>query len=372
METAEQNIRNQHTNLSLLTNLTTILPLPRKAKRPQKRKKHRRNISPFLRPSPFLPKTTPTSKIQHNPSLSPLPLSPPPALSLSFLMWPPWSSTATTTSHQAGPRSFSFSTFKDIISLVNDENPRSPPPQSDKTPSSPRKIACVFHRVRTAASALRSWRSTAAPNEPNPRRIVLYFTSIGVIRRTFDDCRAVRSILQGLRLAVDERDLSMHRAFRDELKASLGREEEDFDLPRVFIGDRCIGGADEIRQLHETGELKKVVEGLEGAWPGECDTCGGARFSVCGHCHGSHKCYVDKGGFQGCWLCNENGLKKEEEEEKQQQQQQELNRGDVGFHGSSCNYWAEPQRPCAGLRSGESRSILGLHGTFHKRLALKR
>lgn len=98
----------------------------------------------------------------------------------------------------------------------------------------------------------------------------------------------------------------MHSGFLEELKGILGKKS--LALPRVFIGGRYVGGAEEIRQLHETGELKKIVEGFPKAEPGVCDGCGGLRFVLCSNCNGSHKCYSEKGGFRCCSVCNENGL----------------------------------------------------------------
>jgi len=49
-------------------------------------------------------------------------------------------------------------------------------------------------------------------------RIVVYLTSLRGIRRTFEDCNAVKMILKGFRVWVDERDVSMDRAFRKELQ----------------------------------------------------------------------------------------------------------------------------------------------------------
>ncbi|KAK9279730.1 hypothetical protein L1049_013412 [Liquidambar formosana] len=136
------------------------------------------------------------------------------------------------------------------------------------------------------------------------KRIVVYFTSLRVVRSTFEDCRTVRSILRGFRVSLDERDLSMDSCFLEELQGILGQNK--LTVPRVFIGGRYIGGAEEIRQLHEIGELKKYVEGLPAAEPGVCDVCGGYRFILCDNCNGSHKLYFEKGGFRSCADCNEN------------------------------------------------------------------
>ncbi|GKV09495.1 hypothetical protein SLEP1_g20983 [Rubroshorea leprosula] len=146
--------------------------------------------------------------------------------------------------------------------------------------------------------------SLSIPGADN--RIVVYFTSLRAVRSTFEDCSAVRSILRGFHVSIDERDLAMDSRFLSELQGILGARKQT--LPRVFIGGRYMGGAEEIRQLHETGELKKLVNGLAAAEPGTCGGCGGYRFLLCHDCNGSHKLYTQKTGFKTCTACNENGL----------------------------------------------------------------
>lgn len=241
---------------------------------------------------------------------------------------------------------FSFSSFKDIENLCaaddSDSKPYQPQPQPQhqpqpqtpqQVPLSPFKKASIFHRVRRANSFARAFvnrpkillpdsvpespSSNAAVEKYEPsisipgaeKRIVVYYTSLRVIRSTFEDCRTVQSILRGFRVSIDERDLSMDSRFLDELQRIMGQiEKTKLTLPRVFIGGRYIGGAEEIRQLHETGELKKFVEGLPAAEPGVCEMCGAFRFILCDECNGSHKCYTEKNGFRSCTSCNENGL----------------------------------------------------------------
>lgn len=143
---------------------------------------------------------------------------------------------------------------------------------------------------------------------------MVYFTSLRVVRPTFEDCRTVRSILRGFRVPLDERDLSMDSGFLEELQRILGGGDGSSPavaLPRVFIGGRYVGGREEVQQLHESGELKKFVDGMPAAEPGVCEVCGGYRFVLCDDCNGSHKCYAGKGcggGFRCCAACNENGL----------------------------------------------------------------
>ncbi|KAK9126727.1 hypothetical protein Scep_015573 [Stephania cephalantha] len=149
--------------------------------------------------------------------------------------------------------------------------------------------------------------SRCAPPPDSDARIVVYFTSLRIVRRTYEDCRAVRMILRSLRVPVDERDLSMDAAFVAELHHLFGGVGE---LPRVFVGGRYVGGLEEIRQLHEAGELQKTVQGFPKVEPGVCDQCGGYRFVLCDKCNGSHKCFLGhkNGGFRNCSVCNENGL----------------------------------------------------------------
>ncbi|CAL9756598.1 unnamed protein product [Musa acuminata subsp. burmannicoides] len=225
-------------------------------------------------------------------------------------MWPPWvKATPSSTATGATCRSPTFSspTLKDIQALLRDD-----PHQPLACPA----LRRVIHRARLASSALRALRSafaSAAPSsDPLDRRrhgLVLYFTSLRVVRRTFEDCRVVRSILRGLRVAVDERDLSMDSRFLAELQVALGCRQPT--LPKLFLAGRCLGGADEIRLLHESGELKALVDGIASLPPSasDCEACSGVRFVLCATCSGSHKRYSDKtGGFRTCGECNENGL----------------------------------------------------------------
>lgn len=226
-------------------------------------------------------------------------------------MWPRWgrvSSSVAASSSPSASTNPSFS-FKDLRSLVNDDDERHP------SSSALIRSAAVFHRVRVASAALRAWRSfpSAAAADPSPaaaaaeeKRIVVYYTSLRVVRKTFEDCRAVRSILRGFRVALDERDLSMDSGFLAELKQILGKKQ--LALPRVFVGGRYVGGFDEIQQLHETGELKSLIAGVPAATAGACDVCGGVRFLLCPTCSGSHKYFSEKSGFRSCNACNENGL----------------------------------------------------------------
>ncbi|ESQ32622.1 hypothetical protein EUTSA_v10004235mg [Eutrema salsugineum] len=164
-------------------------------------------------------------------------------------------------------------------------------------------------------------------------KVIVYFTSLRSIRKTYEESCDVRVILKSLGIRVDERDVSMHSGFKDELKELLGDEFNNgvgITLPRVFLGRKYLGGAEEIRKLNEDGKLEKLLEDCERVDENrngnghECEACGDIRFVPCETCSGSCKVYYGEEeeeeedsesvveereyGFQTCPDCNENGL----------------------------------------------------------------
>lgn len=143
----------------------------------------------------------------------------------------------------------------------------------------------------------------------NKNKIVLYFTSLRGIRKTYEDCCCVRTILRGFKVAVEERDISMDSKYRKELQIALG-EEKPVCLPQVFIRGIRIGGIEEIKILNDGGELGDMLKGFPACESvGACDSCGDARFVPCTNCGGSTKVFEEQeDGFKRCDGCNENGL----------------------------------------------------------------
>lgn len=150
------------------------------------------------------------------------------------------------------------------------------------------------------------------------KNVIVYSTSLRGIRKTYEDCSHVKAILKSLRIRVDERDVSMHSGFKEELKELMGDGFKG-GLPRVFLEKKYIGGADEIRRMHEEGQLEKLLEGCEMVDDAACEGCGDIRFVPCETCSGSCKVFYEgdeeeegeeegEYGFQRCPDCNENGL----------------------------------------------------------------
>ncbi|CAI9773976.1 unnamed protein product [Fraxinus pennsylvanica] len=137
--------------------------------------------------------------------------------------------------------------------------------------------------------------------------VILYTTGLRGIRKTFNDCHRIRTLLENLRISFYERDISLHSEYRDELWKILG---EKVLPPRLFIKGRYIGGAAEVLVLHEQGKLKSLLEGIPiDKSEGPCDGCAGIRFIVCFSCNGSRKIVPEGNGqVMKCSECNENGL----------------------------------------------------------------
>ncbi|KAK8574609.1 hypothetical protein V6N12_062299 [Hibiscus sabdariffa] len=193
-----------------------------------------------------------------------------------------------------------------------------------------KKLCCFFESGKSSSSSsnisnpkepthkpcLRTTKSSISSGFINPTirlpgtedRIVVYLTSLRGIRRTYEDCYAVRMIFRGFRLWIDERDISMDAAYKKELQNIL--KVRKVTLPQVFIKGKYIGGADVIKSMFEMGELAKVLDDFPRRQPGfVCNACGDVRFVPCGNCSGSRKLFDDdEGSLKRCFECNENGL----------------------------------------------------------------
>ncbi|XP_047322724.1 uncharacterized protein At5g39865-like [Impatiens glandulifera] len=178
---------------------------------------------------------------------------------------------------------------------------------STSKPKSDTSISHTDSSSSKSSSLLESKTSIRLPG--TEERVVIYFTSLRGIRRTWEDCWAVRMIIKGFRVMVDERDISMDMEYKKELQNLLGLKTV-ITLPQVFVKGKYIGGVDVIKQLHEVGELAKMLKGIPLRTPGYvCDTCGDVRFIPCSVCNGSRKIFdEDEDQLKRCLDCNENGL----------------------------------------------------------------
>jgi glutaredoxin 3 len=70
-------------------------------------------------------------------------------------------------------------------------------------------------------------------------------------------CQRARGLLAGKSVAFDEINVEDDERFRDEMIARSGRNT----VPQIFIGDRPIGGCDDLFALDHSGELDRLIQG---------------------------------------------------------------------------------------------------------------
>lgn len=152
---------------------------------------------------------------------------------------------------------------------------------------------------------LESYKKICPPGGENA--VVIYTTTLRGIRKTFEDCNVARSIIESQNVEMFERDISMHSAFKEELRVVMGSKE--VRVPLVFVRGRLIGGGDEIVKLDEEGKLGTLFDGIPAAAAAGCWRCGGVRFVMCVECSGSCRVVGEDGRKSvKCNECNENGL----------------------------------------------------------------
>ncbi|KAK1562018.1 hypothetical protein Q3G72_004954 [Acer saccharum] len=156
----------------------------------------------------------------------------------------------------------------------------------------------------SSESILQLFEKKCPPGGENA--VVIYTTTLRGIRKTFEDCNNVRSIIESLQIQMFERDISMDSGFKEELRRLM--ETKEVKVPLVFIKGRLIGGVDEVVKLDEEGKLEMLFEGIRKA-VGGCQGCAGVRFIMCIDCNGSCKVLdEDQKKMVRCGECNENGL----------------------------------------------------------------
>ena len=70
-------------------------------------------------------------------------------------------------------------------------------------------------------------------------QVVIYFTTLGVVRETWARCVKIRQILRNLLIKVEERDVFMCRENQIEVMERLNTLE--VSLPHVFVDGHHIG-----------------------------------------------------------------------------------------------------------------------------------
>lgn len=70
-------------------------------------------------------------------------------------------------------------------------------------------------------------------------------------------CQRAKALLTGKQLTFTEIDVEDDVKFREDMVARSGRRT----VPQIFIGDRHVGGCDDLFALESRGELDRLIRG---------------------------------------------------------------------------------------------------------------
>jgi glutaredoxin 3 len=70
-------------------------------------------------------------------------------------------------------------------------------------------------------------------------------------------CQRAKQLLTQKSLVFDEINVDDDAKFREEMMARSGRRT----VPQIFIGDKHIGGCDDLFALDGSGELDRLIQG---------------------------------------------------------------------------------------------------------------
>ncbi|KAH9288656.1 hypothetical protein KI387_032773, partial [Taxus chinensis] len=141
---------------------------------------------------------------------------------------------------------------------------------------------------------LGNFEEKCTPNGCNAA--ILYMTTLRGIMKKIKKCNNVRDYVETYGVSINERNVSMHQQFRNELKKLMGKL---VIVLRLFIKSMYIGGVNKVLRIHKEGKLGLLLRGIPthiagNIWYG----CRGVRFVPCLECSGSYK--LDN--IDGPWL----------------------------------------------------------------------
>ncbi|CAO1416773.1 unnamed protein product [Diamesa hyperborea] len=180
--------------------------------------------------------------------------------------------------------------------------------------SSKGTVRGVKNRVRNGIATFLQMQQTTVKNykDKDAGKVVVYTTSMGIVRSTYAKCQSVKQILRTLLVKFEERDVYMSNEYQDEVKDRMLKDE--IDIPQLFVNGQHIGNADKVERLNETGELRKMLKQFK-CFDSvlTCKICGGYKLLPCPSCGGSKKS-IHRNHFTAefinlrCMNCDEVGL----------------------------------------------------------------
>ncbi len=73
-------------------------------------------------------------------------------------------------------------------------------------------------------------------------------------------CERAKSLLTQKQVVFDEINVDDDAKFREEMTARSNRNT----VPQIFIGDKHVGGCDDLFALDRSGELDRLIQGAAG------------------------------------------------------------------------------------------------------------
>lgn len=171
----------------------------------------------------------------------------------------------------------------------------------------------VKNRVRAGIATFLQIHSTGKNyKEKEAGKVVVYTTTMGIVRETYQACMKVKQILRTLLVKYEERDVFMSSEYQAEIQERM--QCKDILVPQMFVDGQHIGDAETIERLNETGELRRILKPFKSMDVcTTCKVCGGFRLLPCQICNGSKKS-VHRNHFTAefvalkCMNCDEVGL----------------------------------------------------------------
>lgn len=180
--------------------------------------------------------------------------------------------------------------------------------------SSKGTVRGVRNRVRAGVATFLSIQHNRSWKDKEAGKVVVFTTTMGVVRGTYQRCVRVKQILRTLLVRFDEKDVFMSREVQGELMERM--RLDSIQVPQVFVEGQHVGDAETIERLNESGELRKMLKPYKSADAcSTCEVCGGYRLLPCAVCNGSKKS-VHRNNFTAelvalrCMNCDEVGLVK--------------------------------------------------------------
>ncbi|KAF9623551.1 hypothetical protein IFM89_003341 [Coptis chinensis] len=117
------------------------------------------------------------------------------------------------------------------------------------------KKVYVAPKPKSSESLLESLNKRCPPGGGNS---VIVYTTTGGNRKPFKDSNKIRSLLHSHYIQMFERDIFTDAVSREQLKELMGY----IKVPLLFVKGRLVGGADEVTNMEENGDLDILFDGI--------------------------------------------------------------------------------------------------------------